>query len=96
MQKVIDVHNMRTAVHELFLVKRKPKTTLKTFREIEGGNNNQTNWNIIENNTEYLGEVHFRHFEGTKVWINRVLVSEIYFDDGENRYRVMGSYDIPM
>ena len=60
MQNVIEIRNMQTAIHELFLIKCKPMTTLKAFEELSEGLNEYENWNIINNNTDFLGEINYR------------------------------------
>lgn len=59
---VIEIRNMHTAIHELFIVHQQPKTTLKYFQELEnmGFDESGLHWSFINRNTEYLGEVNFR------------------------------------
>lgn len=100
--QVIDVRDMHTAIHSLFLVTRKPKTTLdlfwmlSTFNEDEPLDEFQVNeiWNEINQNTESLGEINYRNFEGDKFWRNGVLVSDVRYKDSDHNYKVIGSYDI--
>lgn len=100
--QVIDVRDMHNGIHSLYLVTRKPKTTCNLFWQISNFNNEdfqdefecQEIWDAIAQNTEEMGEINFRDFKGDKVWHNGVLTSYVTYSDGENNYRVIGSYDI--
>lgn len=98
MKKVIDVRDMHTAIHSLYLVNHKPQTTLDMFKSLENDALDEIEqaglWDRISENVENLGEINYRYFKGEKVWINHELVSDVIFDDGENKYKVIGSFDI--
>lgn len=97
MQNAIDVRDMSTAIHSLFLVRHKPKTVLNAFRGIELGDcpyDNYLHWQVIEDNTENLGEIDYRALKGDRVWIGGKLVSDVLYDDGEYKYKVIGSSDL--
>lgn len=101
MQKVIDVRDMNTAIHSLYLVKRCPKNTCKLFWSLSTFNDNGLDefesmevWNQINENVESLGEIHYQYIKGDKYWKNGVLLSDNVYDDGTKKYKVIGSYDI--
>jgi 3-methyladenine DNA glycosylase AlkD len=61
MKNVIETRNMHTAIHEIYLINSKPMTSLKAFQELEDGINEENNWNIIDANCEFLGEINYRN-----------------------------------
>ena len=74
MQNVIEIRNMHTAIHELFLLERKPITTLDAFRALSKGldyKDENENWRIIHNNTSFLGEINFRDITESRQIIHK-------------------------
>ncbi len=97
MKKVIDVRDMHTAIHSLYLVNKKPKTTLKMFRalqELELEEYAPPLWEEIWRNTEDFGEIDFRKITGDKFWRNGELISHNEYHDGDDHFLVIGSFDI--
>lgn len=97
MKQVIDVRDMHTAIHSLYLVNKKPKTTLKLFKSLDGcccEYESEPIWNEINQNTEYLGEIDFRKITGDKLWRNGDLLSHNEYHDGDDHFLVIGSFDI--
>ena len=103
MKKVIDVRDMHTAIHSLYLVTRKPKTTLGYFQELEYGDFWQDDnycdytveyyYNKINENTEYLGEINFRDVTGGQVTRKGIPVDSCVYDNGQDKYQVIGRFD---
>ncbi len=104
MKKVIDVRDMHNACHSFYLVTAKPKTTCKLFWFVSTFNDKEENfpddfeqiqiWDKINKNTECLGETNYRNIQGDKIWKNGQLTSHNVYDDGENKFLVIGSFDI--
>ena len=69
-EKAIDYHNYQSAMHEVYLVTGDLGTVIAAFEWIAGESGfdeilDQYYWNIIEANTEYIGEVNYRYaFDG--------------------------------
>lgn len=98
MKKVIDVRDMHTGIHSLYIVNKKPKTTLKMFKllvELELEEYSQPFWDEINNNTEYFGEINYRDIRGDKLWKGQELVSHNEYHDGnDNHFVLIGSFDL--
>jgi hypothetical protein len=101
MKKVIDVRDMHTAIHSLYIVNKKPKTTLKMFKELVSRDFNgeidgifSDLWDGINENTEYFGEINFRKITGDKFWRNGDLLSDNEYHCGDNHFKLIGSFDI--
>ena len=98
MQKVIDIRNMHTGIHSLYIVNKKPKTTLKLFKslvdcccEYEA----QPIWDEIWKNTDEFGEINYRDITGDKFWRGQELISHNEYHDGnDNHFVLIGSFDI--
>jgi hypothetical protein len=80
MPKAIDVHDMNTAVHNLYEIKSKPQTVAKAFRELTQLDYFEDHfrvvelWDFINENTEYLGEYNIHtQMSGSLWWTNRIL-----------------------
>lgn len=97
MKQVIDVRDMHTAIHSLYIVNKKPKTTLKLFKSLNDcccEYESEPLWNQIQENTEYFGEIDFRDISGDKFWIGGDLVSDNEYHCGDNHFKVIGSFDL--
>ena len=90
--KVIEIRNMHTAIHELYIVNSKPKTTMRYFNALEDGDHVESDeylWDLVNDNTEYLGEVNFREKKYSSKYGN-------YYEFDGDIYEIMNSspYDI--
>ena len=98
MKKAIKVHNQNTAIWHLFPVTAKPKTTVKAFQTLEGGifdkSGEQFLWDAINENTGENFEVHFRYFEGGGWYRGGIPQNREIFDDGEQKFDIIGSFSL--
>ena len=100
MKRVIDIRDMHTAIHELYLVKHKPLTVIEVFAELTelGGDEDlylkEIYWTFLKKNTEYLGEINFRNISGGIVTRNGKPLDDCVYNDGENKYKVIGRFDL--
>jgi hypothetical protein len=97
MQKVIDVRDMHTAIHSLYIVNKKPKTTLKLFKSLDDccyDYENETIWNEIMKNVDSFDEINWRDITGDMFWTNGNLMSHNEYHCGDNHFVLIGSFDI--
>jgi hypothetical protein len=101
-KNAIDVVEMHSGIHYLYLVNRKPKTTCDLFWQLSRFNDENPPdefkteyiWSKIHENAECLGEIHPRYIKGDKFWRNGKLDPGVIFDDGDDKYNIIGSYDV--
>jgi hypothetical protein len=97
MKKVIDVRDMHTAIHSLYIVNKKPKTTLSLFKQLDDcccEYESEPIWNEIMKNVECYGEINFRDISGDKFWRNGDLISDNEYHCGDDHFKLIGSFDI--
>lgn len=97
MKKVIDVRSMHDGIHSLYIVNKKPKTTLKLFKELNNcccEYESDPIWEEINKNTEYFGEINYRDITGDKFWSGGDLVSHNEYHNGDNHFVLIGSFDL--
>lgn len=97
MKKAIDVRDMHTAIHSLYVVNKKPRTTLKLFQLLNDcccEYESDPIWDEINQNTECLGEIDFRKISGDKFWRGGELISHNEYHDGDAHFLIIGSFDI--
>lgn len=97
MKKVIDVRDMHTAIHSLYIVNKKPKTTLKLFKSLDGcccEYESELIWDEIMQNVECFGEIDFRNITGDKYWHSGDLMSHNEYHCGDDHFLLIGSFDI--
>jgi hypothetical protein len=103
MKQAIDLHNMQTAIHELFIVEHKPKTVLKAFSWLDSPPEDTTSEEyedtaqylfntVINPNTDYLGEIHYSYIQGGHLCQNHIPVDDCIYADGESTYRIIGRF----
>ena len=101
MPKAIDVRDMNTAIHSLYVIKSKPQIVAKAFRrlaEIDFFENNLEMcdlWKFIEKNTEYLGEYNANtQMFGSRIWRNKHLQSGVTVEHKGIVYNILESVDL--
>ena len=92
MRRAIEIHNYRTAIHELFLTKNNRSKTMEAIKELDyiqgvwNGDiednyyNLDYSWQVISENLEYIGEINFRDIDYN------------VYDDGQFKYDIIRKY----
>lgn len=99
MKNVIDIRDMHTGIHSLYLVNSKPKACINAFDALtELGNDdqflNRFYWNFLEENITCLGEINYRNISGGQVTRRGIPKDDCIYNDGNVKYRVIARFDL--